>query len=438
MGTLPAPSRMSHYVLGLNHRSAPIDVREKVAFANDRQRSALEELYLASNAAEAVLVSTCNRTEIYLRGDEGVLDRAANWLQATPAAISIDLSGHLYRHHDAEATRHAFRVAAGLDSMVLGEPQILGQVRHSIKLATEAGTLNGPLDRLFQDTLQVAKRVRTETEIGSTSISMAAASLKLAQHLFGDIKDVRLLLIGVGEMINLTATHFASQSPKSIVVANRTLSRARELAAMLSANGARASAIALDEVPARIHEFDAIITSTASSLPIIGKGMIESALKLRKHKPMFFVDLAVPRDIEAAVGEMEDVYLYTLDSLGKVIQQNLATREAAIGAAEDIIETHTQQYQKWLAARGSVPVIQQLRSRADRYRATELERAQRMLARGDHPQQVLEQLAQGLANKFLHHPMTALNRVSPQEREALAKALSILYPEQETPNDGDQ
>jgi len=429
---------MSLYVLGLNHRTAPVDIREKVAFANDHQRSALEDLYAASKADEAVLVSTCNRTELYLRGGDEVLTRASHWLQSTPNAGTIDLASHLYRHKDDQAARHAFRVAAGLDSMVLGEPQILGQVRHSVKVATEAGTLSGPLDRLFQDTFQVAKRIRTETDIGATSISMAAASLKLAQHLFGDIRDVRLLLIGVGEMISLAATHFASQSPKSIVVANRTVARARELVGTLGAAGATASAIALDELPARIHEFDAIITSTASSLPIIGKGMIEHALKLRKHKPMFFVDLAVPRDIEAAVGDMDDVYLYTLDSLGKIIQQNLATREAAVSAAEDIIEAHATQYQLWLAGRGSVPVIQQLRSRADQYRAIELERAQKMLARGDSPQLVLALLAQGLTNKFLHHPTTALKRVSPAEREELTKALEKLYPDQAAPHDSDQ
>ena len=429
---------MSLYVLGLNHRTAPVDIREKVAFANEHQLAALEALYAVSKADEAVLVSTCNRTELYLRGGDEVLNRASQWLQATPNACAIDLARHLYRYKDDDATRHAFRVAAGLDSMVLGEPQILGQVRHSVKVATEAGTLGGPLDRLFQDTFQVAKRIRTETDIGATSVSMAAASLKLAQQLFGDIQEVRLLLIGVGEMITLAATHFASQTPKSIVVANRTVARARELVDALGAAGTKASAIALDALPARIHEFDAVITSTASSLPIIGKGMVEQALKLRKRKPMFFVDLAVPRDIEAAVGDMDDVFLYTLDSLGKIIQQNMATRESAAGEAEAIIEAHATQFQVWLAGRGSVPVIQQLRSRADHYRATELVRAQKMLARGDSPQLVLEVLAQGLTNKFLHHPMTALKRVSAEEREALTSALEKLYPELVAPHNGDQ
>jgi glutamyl-tRNA reductase len=421
---------MSLFVLGLNHRTAPVDIREKVAFPNDRQRPALEDLVQSSHASEAVLVSTCNRTELYLRGDEDVLSRATDWLTSRPSAANLDLGPHLYQLKDDEAARHAFRVAAGLDSMILGEPQILGQVRHSVKVASEAGTLSGPLDRLFQDTFQAAKRIRTETEIGATSVSMAAAALKLAQQLFGDIREVRLLLIGVGEMISLAATHFAAQSPKAIVVANRTVSRARELAEMFNSPTCETSAMSLAEVPDRIHEFDAVITSTASSLPIIGKGMIEKALKLRKHKPMFFVDLAVPRDVEAAVGDMDDVYLYTLDSLGKIIQQNMATREAALEDAEKIVDAHAAQYQHWLTSRGTVPVIQQLRMRADQYRATELERAQKLLARGENPQQVLELLAQGLTNKFLHHPMTALKRVQPEEREALTAALEKLYPEQ--------
>jgi glutamyl-tRNA reductase len=419
---------MSLYVLGLNHRTAPVDIREKVAFPNDRQLPALEELVKASQAAEAVLVSTCNRTELYLRGDDAVLSRASAWLESTPNAANLNLAPHLYQLKDQEATRHAFRVAAGLDSMVLGEPQILGQVRHAVKLAAEAGTLGGPLDRLFQDTFQAAKHIRTDTEIGSTSVSMAAAALKLAQQLFGDMREVKLLLIGVGEMISLAATHFAAQSPKGIVVANRTAARARELAAEFDSADCPATAISLSELPDRIQEFDAVITSTASSLPIIGKGMIENALRLRKRKPMFLVDLAVPRDIEAAVGEMEDVYLYTLDSLGKIIQQNMAMREAAVVAAEEIVNTHVQQYQQWLTGRGTIPVIQQLRSRADHYRSVELERAQKMLARGDNPQMVLEVLAQGLTNKFLHHPMTALKRVSGDERTALTAALEQLYP----------
>jgi len=421
---------MPLFVLGLNHRTAPIDIREKVAFSNERQRPALESLRQTTNADEAVLVSTCNRTELYLRADdETVVGKATEWLNSSNA-LSTDLSAHLYKYTSIDATRHAFRVASGLDSMILGEPQILGQVKYAVKVATEAGALGGPLARLFQETFQVAKKVRSETEIGSASVNMAAASLKLAKQLFGDISDIRVLFIGVGEMIHLSATHFAAQSPKAIVVANRTLARGREFVAEFGSL-ASMTAIALSELPDRLHEFDVIITSTASSLPIIGKGAIEQALKQRRQKPMMLVDLAVPRDIEAGVGTLEDVYLYTLDTLGKMIQQNMARREVAVSAAEDIIALHANLYMEWLSGRVAVPIIQQLRARADQYRQIELERARKMLAKGDNPAKVIEALAHGLTNKFLHHPMDALRRVTPNERESLTDALEILYPQQD-------
>jgi glutamyl-tRNA reductase len=418
---------MPIHVIGLNHRTAPIEVRETVAFANDAQREAVTALKAATRADEVVLVSTCNRTEFYVRGgDAEVAERAKAWLAASSNAMSasLDLTKHVYTLSASEATKHAFRVASGLDSMILGEPQILGQVKHAVKVASDAGALNGPLNRLFQDTFQVAKRVRTETAIGATSTSMAAAALKFAQQLFGDLGASRVLLIGVGEMISLAATHFSSAKPKDITVANRTTARGAELAAQFNAKS-----MALAELPERLHEFDIVITSTASTLPIIGKGMVEAALKRRSSRPIFMVDLAVPRDIEAAVGELDDVFLYTLDSLGKVIQQNLAVRQDAVDAAEAMIEEHADAFARWLDARGSVPVIQQLRSKADHYRHIELERAQKMLAKGDDPAKVIEALAHGLTNKFLHHPMNALKRVSPEERDHLADALEKLYPE---------
>jgi glutamyl-tRNA reductase len=414
---------MPLFALGLNYRTAPIEVRERVAFPLEAQRSAIDSLRVETEAQELTLVSTCNRTEIYLRAaHEGVLERAARWLSTVPAVKGLDLSPHFYTLSAAEVPRHSFRVASGLDSMILGEPQILGQVKLAVKVAAEANALSGPLDRLFQETFKVAKEVRSQTDIGTTSVSMAAASLKLAQQLFGDIRDVKLLLVGVGEMIELAATHFAAQSPKQIVVANRTLERGHELAQRFNA-----SAITLQQLPERIHEFDAIITSTASTLPIIGKGMIERALKLRKRKPMFIVDLAVPRDVEAEVAELDDIFLHTLDSLGRVIQQNVEKREAAIAEADLIIAKRTTEFMHWLQSRGSVPIIQQLRGKADQYRTAELERAQKLLAKGEDPARVLEALANGLTNKFLHHPLAALNRSTGDEREALSRALDKLY-----------
>ena len=337
---------MPLFALGLNYRTAPIEIRERVAFPLEAQRGAIDALRAETDAEEVTLVSTCNRTEIYFRApNDAVLVRAAKWLSSVPAVQGLDLTSHLYTLSEAEVPRHAFRVASGLDSMILGEPQILGQMKLAVKIAGEASALSGALDRLFQDTFKVAKEVRSETDIGSTSVSMAAASVKLAQQLFGDINDVKLLLIGVGEMIELSATHFAAMSPNKIVVANRTMERGKELAQRFNAG-----AITLQQLPEQIHEFDAIITSTASTLPIIGKGMIERALKLRRRKPMFIVDLAVPRDVEAEVGELEGIFLYTLDSLGRVIQQNLEKRESAVLEADIIINKRTAEFMHWLTA----------------------------------------------------------------------------------------
>ena len=415
---------MPLFTIGLNHRTAPIEIRERIVFPLESQRPALESLKRETGADEVALLSTCNRTEIYLRGSaHSVADHVGSWLASQHGSSGINLAPHLYQLVEAEVTRHAFRVASGLDSMVLGEPQILGQVKLAAKVAAEAGTLGGPLDRLFQETFKVAKEVRSQTEIGATSVSMAAAALKLAQQLFGDLRETKLLLIGVGEMIELAATHFAAHSPRSIVVANRTIERGRALAKRFNA-----TAITLQQLPECIHEFDAVITSTASMLPIIGKGMIESALKQRRHKPIFMVDLAVPRDIEHEVGELDDVFLYTLDTLGKVIQQNTEKRQSAVVAADRIIDIRTGEFMAWLAARASVPIIQQMRGKADQYRQTELERARRMLAKGEDPARVIEQLAHGLTNKFLHHPLAALNRTQGPEREALQDALEKLFP----------
>jgi glutamyl-tRNA reductase len=314
--------------------------------------------------------------------------------------------------------------------MILGEPQVLGQVKLAVKIANDANALSGPLDRLFQETFQVAKTVRSQTAIGTTSVSMAAASAKLASQLFGDMRQIRVLLIGTGEMIQLAATHFAAFNPKTIVVANRTLANAAAIAAQFNA-----TPMALDEVPSCIHEFDVVITSTASTLPIIGKGMIERAIKRRRHKPMFLVDLAVPRDIEPEVHEVEDAYLHTLDSLGRVIDQNIGTRQAAIAEADAIIETHTDAFMRWMDARKSVPLIQQLRSKADDYRLAELERAQKMLVRGDDPVKVLEYLSHGLTNKLLHHPLKSLRDSSGEQRERVSDVVQDMF-HLEKPHDG--
>ncbi len=416
-------SQMSLFALGLNYRTAPIEVRERVTFPLSEQRAALDALRIATGAPEATLVSTCNRTELYLRATHlDILDRAANWLSGLSSVRGIDISSHLCRLTGAEVPRHAFRVASGLDSMILGEPQVLGQLKLAVKIASDAKALSGPLDRLFQETFQVAKAVRSQTAIGTSSVSMVAAAAKIASQLFGDMRASRVLLVGTGEMIQLAATHFAAMRPKAMVIANRTLEKAEALAKQHGA-----SAMTLEELPSRIYEFDAVITSTASMLPIIGKGMIERALNMRKRKPIFLVDLAVPRDIEPEVQNIDDVYLYTLDSLGHIIEQNLGKRQAAIVAADAIIDSHTTDFMRWLGARASVPLVQKLKSYANDARMIELEKAQKMLARGQPPATVLAWLANGLTNKLLHQPLSALGHCSPEERDNLLAGIDKLY-----------
>ncbi|HSN19813.1 MAG TPA: glutamyl-tRNA reductase, partial [Usitatibacter sp.] len=409
-------------VLGLNHRTAPLEVREKLAFPQEAQAEALGELASQPGVSEAVLVSTCNRTEVYCRAEDEAPVRA--WLEQAAARSGLAIASHLYAHRESEAVRHAFRVAAGLDSMVLGEPQILGQVKQSVRTAENVGTLGTHLSRLFQTTFSVAKQVRTETALGAQSISMAAAALKLAQNLFGDLSRTRLLLIGVGEMVELAATYFVAQRPHTIVVANRTVARGEAFAERFGGQ-----AIALAELPSRVHEFDVVITATASSLPILGKGLIESALKARKRRPMFIVDFAVPRDVETEVDELEDVFLYSIDDLGKIVQEGAEARKSAVAEAEAIVDRQVAAFREWQGARAAVPAIVELRRRADEYREVELAKARARLARGEDPQAVLEALAKGLANKFLHHPTQALSRAKESEREALAEAVRILFPE---------
>ena len=415
---------MPLHVLGINHHSAPLEVREKLAFPAERQAEALASLAARPGVAEAVLVSTCNRTEVYFRGDapEGVRE----WLAAEGARNGLSLESHLYLHSGDDAVRHAFRVASGLDSMVIGEPQILGQVKQSVRTAESAGTLGSLLNRLFQQTFSVAKQVRTETALGAHSISMAAAALKLAQNVYGDLSRTNLLLIGVGEMVELAATYFVAQQPKSVVVANRTLARGEAFAERFAAH-----AISLSELPARISEFDIVITGTASTLPILGKGLVERALKARKHRPMFIVDFAVPRDVEREVASLADVFLYTVDELGSIAQEGVENRRAAMLEAEAIVRQHVEAFRAWQGSRGAVPAIVELRRKAERYREAELAKAKGRIARGEDPAAVLEALAQGIANKFLHHPIRALSKAGDDERESLERAIEKLYPDLE-------
>ena len=410
---------MQLYVIGVNHTTAPIQIREHVAFNSEHLGSALRELTL-HDATEAAILSTCNRTELYCSTDNP--EKPLNWLSRYHKLEASSIQPYVYTLPDNEAVKHAFRVASGLDSMVLGEPQILGQFKQSVKIAQDAGTLGTLLHKLFQRTFEVAIEVRTNTDIGANSISMAAAAVKLAQRIFGDISDQKVLFIGAGEMITLCADHFAAQKPKSIVVANRTLERGVELAEKIGGQ-----AILLNDLPEHFAEFDIVVTSTASQLPIIGLGMVESAIKARRHRPIFMVDLAVPRDIEAEVAELDDVFLYTVDDLAQVVTDGMVNRQEAAIDAEIIVAARVENFMHWLKKRDAVPTIKALRDQAEATRQTELEKALKLIQKGESPEKVLEALSNALTNKFLHAPSHALNQAHGDEHTKLENILKQLY-----------
>ncbi len=421
---------MSVWALGLNHTTAPLDLRGRFAFALDQIAPTLHSLRSSFGGGgnschpqvEAAIISTCNRTEIYCAADHMALDHTVGWLARSGGVAPNLLRSHAYALHDDEAARHAFRVASGLDSMVLGEAQILGQMKDAVRAAETAGALGSTLNQLFQRSFAVAKEVRTATEIGAHSISMAAASVRLASQLFEDLKQTRVLFVGAGEMIELAATHFAARDPKAMVIANRTPERGEKLASRFGGEAMR-----LADLPARLAEFDIVVSCTASTLPLIGLGAVERALKQRKHRPMFMVDLAVPRDIEPEVKALEDVYLYTVDDLAQVVQQGQANRQAAVAQAEVIIDAGVQSFMHWIDQRGSVPLIQQINAQADDWRATELARARKLLARGEDVDAVLEALSRGLTQKMLHGAMAELHAGDAAAREQTAQTLSRLF-----------
>ncbi|RZI66371.1 MAG: glutamyl-tRNA reductase [Variovorax sp.] len=423
---------MSVWALGLNHTTAPLDLRGRFAFALDQLAPTLQSLRssFASGrhpAVEAAIISTCNRTEIYCAADHAALDHTLGWLAESGGVSPALLRAHAYTLNDDAAARHAFRVASGLDSMVLGEAQILGQMKDAVRAADSVGALGSTLNQLFQRSFAVAKEVRTATEIGAHSISMAAAAVRLAGQLFEDIRETRVLFVGAGEMIDLAATHFAAKEPKSITIANRTLERGEKLATRFGGTAMR-----LADLPARLAEFDIVVSCTASTLPLIGLGAVERALKQRKHRPMFMVDLAVPRDIEPEVKALEDVYLYTVDDLAQVVQQGQASRQAAVAQAEVIIDAGVQSFMHWLGQRGTVPLIQQLNAQTDEWRAAELARARKLLARGEPVEAVLEALSRGLTQKMLHGAMAELHAGDAASREQTAQTISRLFLRSET------
>lgn len=408
--------------IGLNHHTAPLSVREKLAFPAEVLTQALESLVGSRAASEAAIVSTCNRTEIYCVSPDPSC--AMGWLASFHGLPLDEIKPYLYQLDAAGSARHAFRVASGLDSMVLGETQILGQLKDAVRQAEAQGTLGSQLNALFQRTFSVAKEVRSKTAVGASSVSMSAAAVKLAEQIFPTVSELKVLFIGAGEMIELVATHFAARSPSCMTIANRTLERGAQLAERLQG---RAGAITLAELPDVLHHYDVVVSSTASTLPIIGKGLVERAIRARRHLPMFMLDLAVPRDIEAEVGELDDVYLYTVDDIAGVVEVGREAREQAAEEAESIIRLRVGEFVDWLHRRQSVPLIRALRDQAESTRQQALAAAHKQLARGEAPEKVLETLSQQLTNKLMHPPTQALSRAAGHEHDALAEAVTRLY-----------
>ncbi|MAG65466.1 MULTISPECIES: glutamyl-tRNA reductase [Pseudomonas] len=413
---------MGFIALGINHRTAGVEVRERVSFSPEQLPDALQRLRAEAGADEVAILSTCNRTELYCAQDRLDAERLVEWVARFHGMTADEIRRSSYLHQDAGAVNHMMRVAAGLDSLVLGEPQILGQMKDAWQAARTAGTLGPYLDRLFQSTFSMAKQVRTDTAIGENPVSVAFAAVSLARQIFADLRRSTALLIGAGETIGLVARHLFEQGVGRIIVANRTLQRAELLSEPLGGQ-----AIVLTQIPDILAECDVVISSTASPLPILGKGAVERALKQRRHKPMFMVDIAVPRDIEPEVGSLSDVYLYTVDDLHEVIEENLRSRQGAAEAAERLIELGTGDFMQRLRALAAVDVLRSYRQKAEQARDQELQKALAKLQRGADPALVMAEMARMLTNKLLHDPSVQLKQMTAQGRvEALALAQELF------------
>ncbi|MEM7206907.1 MAG: glutamyl-tRNA reductase [Pseudomonadota bacterium] len=413
---------MTIVALGLNHNTAPIDVREQVAFATDSLAEPLSNLKAIDGIDEAAIVSTCNRTEIYCGLEGGSEHKIAQWLHQYHSAPPDHFAPYLVQRQNRDAVQHLLRVSCGLDSMVLGEPQILGQVKQAYSEASKFGTLGTRLNDLFQHAFKVAKRVRSSTEIGQNPVSVAFAAVTLARQIFNDLRERNALLIGAGETIELTARHLHTNGIGNMTIANRSLDRAAQLASRF---GARAERIA--DVPRLLESADIVVSSTASQLPILGKGAVEQALKVRKHRMIFMIDLAVPRDIEPQVAEIEDVFLYAVDDLQKVIVAGQQKRLDAAMQAEEIVSSQVEAFMRGERAKDSIDLIRKLRDDAEDIKATALKRAQSALALGKDPQTVIEDLAHSLNNKILHQPTQGLRKAAEEGDETVLNAARKLF-----------
>jgi len=413
---------MPIFALGLNHQTAPLALREKVAVAPEQFGDALASLKSVVNVDEAVLVSTCNRTELFLCGDETALRAGTEWLHRYFDLGSGALDSFLYCHCDRAAVRHLYRVASGLDSMVLGEPQILGQVKRAHLEARQAGALRTSLDRLFQSAFSVAKRVRSETNLGSSPVSVAFSAVRLATRIFADLAASNTLLIGAGETIELVARHLRERGVRHLTIANRTLANARSLAEEFDAR-----AVALADLDHVLPEADIVVACTAANTPILSTAAMKRALKARRRKPMLVLDLGVPRDVESGVGDLDDAYLYTVDDIGAMIEEGKKSRRDAAEQGEAIIELQAEHFLSWLRLFDGQGTIRSLRDRAERERIDQVEKARLALAQGRSAEEVVDLLAHGLTNKLLHGPTVALREAAKRGDVDLLRAAGRLF-----------
>ncbi|MFZ5757899.1 MAG: glutamyl-tRNA reductase [Pseudomonadota bacterium] len=423
---------MALFATGVSHRTAPVELREQLAVPAERLPELLAAMRAELALGEVAVLSTCNRTEIYCTvagrtqhdaaADDELAARLFAWLAARQKVPAERLQQARYRHDGEAAVRHMMRVASGLDSLVLGEPQVLGQMKDAYAVAHQAGTVGKELERCFQQVFAVAKRVRTDTAIGANPVSMAFAAVSLARHLFSNIRDTRALLIGAGEMIELVARHLDEQGVRGITVANRTLERAHALA---DRHGGRA--VTMEEIPYALESADMVISCTAATVPVLGKGAVERALKKRRHRPLFLVDLAVPRDIEPEVAQLDDVYLYTVDDLQGVIEQNVKAREDAARDAEQLVEQGSRQYLAQQRESGAADTLRRVRSRVEALRDAELDKALADIARGADPAETLQRMGRNLTNKLLHDPSLAMKQAAADGREDLLAFARSLF-----------
>ncbi|HKQ82187.1 MAG TPA: glutamyl-tRNA reductase [Steroidobacteraceae bacterium] len=412
---------MPFLVIGINHRTAPVEIREKIVFGGPELPTALRELSRIAGVREGAILSTCNRTELYCYTDE-TDPPLVPWLLQWHKVDPHELEGCVYQYKGPAAVQHAFAVASGLDSMILGEPQILGQLKDAYRAALQERCTGPLLNRLFQASFSVAKRIRTETRIGANAVSVASAAVNLAHTVFDNFAQHTALLIGAGDTIALAARHLRSQGLQRMIVANRTLERAQELAREFDGY-----AITLDTLATHLPEADIVVSSTASPVPVLTRAVVREALRVRKRRPMFMVDIAVPRDIEASVAELEDIYLFTIDDLERVVSTNLQARRHAAHDAEHLLANAVDHFQQRLRTLDAAPTIRHLRDEGERVRVQTLQQAQRMLASGREPQVVLEFLASTLTNRLLHSPSQRLRDAAAQRDAELIAAARVLF-----------